>query len=60
MSFHARATALLAALVLAACATPPQTDRGDRISGRLAVQMAATPQQGSRGFSASFDLGNAQ
>lgn len=53
----ARASAALAALVLAACATPPDRVDPVRFSGRISVHVAA-PQPGAepRAMSAHFDL----
>ena len=64
MSLPTRLTALLAALMLVACATTQQRDAtlgGDTLSGRLAVRVEATPEAAARSENAAFELqGNAQ
>lgn len=55
----ARAAAFAAAALLAACAavTPLQRGAGiETLSGRLAVNVAATPQSAARALSAAFEL----
>ncbi len=44
--------------LLAACATPPRPAAGEApwIAGRMAVQIAATPQQAAQSLSAGFEL----
>ena len=63
MTFASRSaalfTALFAALLLAACATvapPGETPSGESLSGRLAVNVAATPESSGRSLSAVFEL----
>ncbi|HKX43935.1 MAG TPA: outer membrane lipoprotein LolB [Burkholderiaceae bacterium] len=54
-----RATAFLAALLLAACASvapPGETPSGETLSGRLVVNVAATPESGARSLNAAFEL----
>lgn len=47
----------LAALVLAGCTTPVAVAPGtDRVSGRLSIQVEATPDQAAQRLSALFDL----
>ena len=56
MSRRAGATLLAAALMLGAgCATVPPAD-GPLVSGRLSLQVAATPAAPARGVNAAFDL----
>lgn len=59
MTLAARTAAVLAALLLAACASvaPPNVaPSGDTLSGRLAVNVAATPETAARSVSAVFEL----
>jgi outer membrane lipoprotein LolB len=59
VTLASRSAAFLAALLLAACAavTPPgDTPSGDSLSGRLAVNVAATPESSGRSLSAVFEL----
>ena len=59
MTFASRSAALFAALLLAACATvapPGEAPSGETLSGRLAVNVAATPESSGRSLSAAFEL----
>jgi outer membrane lipoprotein LolB len=59
VTLASRSAAFLAALLLAACATvapPAEAPSGDILSGRLAVNVAATPQSSGRSLSAMFEL----
>lgn len=58
MNVRARAAALLAALVLAACASVPQgaTPEGEALSGRLAVRVDAGDGVAERSENAAFEL----
>lgn len=47
------AAAVAAALALAGCATPPPADL---VAGRLAVKVAATPEQPARSVTSAFEL----
>ena len=60
-SLPARASAAIAALVLAACASPPNRVDPVRFSGRISVHIAALqPETEARAVSAHFELfGNA-
>lgn len=64
MTRRARAAALLAALVLAACASvqpPGAVPSGDSVSGRLAVKVEASGDTPARSENAAFELqGNAE
>jgi len=54
-----RAAAFVAALLLAACASvapPEETPSGETLSGRLVVNVAATPGAGARSLNAAFEL----
>ncbi|GAB4121915.1 MAG: hypothetical protein Fur0014_21460 [Rubrivivax sp.] len=51
---HRGRSALLAAALLAACASPPVGP--EAVSGRLSLQVAADGAQPARGFNAAFDL----
>ena len=53
-----RLSALLATLTIAACATPPApVDRSTTsVSGRLSIQVDASPGQPANRFTAAFDL----
>ena len=55
MRLTRRAVIVAAAGWLAACATPGPREP-ERLSGRLAVQVAATNDTAARGFSGSFEL----
>jgi len=58
VNFVCRPAALLAALLLAACASiaPTAPPGGESLSGRLAVNVAATPQSAARSVTATFEL----
>ena len=58
MNFVCRPAALLAALLLSACTSfaPPAPTAGEALSGRLAVNVAATPQAAARSVTANFEL----
>ena len=57
MSLRARAAALVAALLLAACAAvPTQHDAGESLSGRLAVKVDGEGGAAPRSVSAAFEL----
>ena len=57
----ARLPPLVAAALLAACATPPAPGGPAWTSGRLSVRVAASAQQASQSMSAAFELrGNGQ
>jgi outer membrane lipoprotein LolB len=59
VTFAARSAAFVAALLLAACATvapPIEAPSGETLSGRLAVNVAATPDSAARSLSAVFEL----
>ena len=58
MSLLSRSAALLAALLMSACASfaPPVPTAGEALSGRLAVNVAATPQSAARSVTANFEL----
>jgi outer membrane lipoprotein LolB len=59
VTLASRSAAFLAALLLAACATvapPGETASGETLSGRLAVNVAATPDSAGRSLSAVFEL----
>jgi outer membrane lipoprotein LolB len=59
VSWRARAAALAAALVLAACASVPQGAApvaGDTLSGRLAVRVEADGNTAARSENATFEL----
>jgi len=59
VTLASRSAAFVAALLLAACAsvTPPgETPSSESLSGRLAVNVAATPQSAGRSLSAVFEL----
>jgi len=47
---------LLASLAIAGCATPPRSDGGEVLSGRLSIQVEATPGRTEQRFTAAFDL----
>jgi outer membrane lipoprotein LolB len=59
VTFASRSAAFLAALLLAACASvapPGQAPSGETLSGRLAVNVAATAASSGRALSAVFEL----
>jgi outer membrane lipoprotein LolB len=57
VSVRARAAALVAALLLAACAAvPTQRDAGESLSGRLAVKVDGEGGAAPRSVSAAFEL----
>jgi outer membrane lipoprotein LolB len=53
-----RLACLLAAAVIAGCATParPPVQAGDTLAGRMTVQVDASPTSQARSLSAAFDL----
>ena len=59
MTLAARWAAIGVSLLLAACAAvapPGETPSGETLSGRLAVNVAATPESGGRSLNAAFEL----
>jgi outer membrane lipoprotein LolB len=47
---------LLATLAVAGCVTPPGSDGGPVLSGRLSIQVEAAPGRAEQRFTAAFDL----